>query len=333
MPSETKAYFRGIEKKIIELINESNHSIKIAMAWFTNNDIKDCLINVKTNNPKIQIQIVVDDNWINDKYFLNYKEKFENVGIEIMDKATKRFLHSKFLVIDGKTTLIGSYNYSKKANINLEHIGVIKCPDFSSNHLRIFNFITDSNYIDENIKLLYEFPKFTQKILSTYYSFNKIEYRKYKDKIEIGDCFTHENGIYDEIKYYPGLIFNPCVSKIGFEKPENSEFQIPIKKEMIKSWTEGRNENLIIESYRGDEENYHLINGELEKNRIGVENYFKRKMEKTFKYIELKKLIESKVDIILEDDLWLNNFEPFLKKEQIEILFEKLEKIEEKNWW
>ena len=36
MNIEPKAYFNGIEKKIIENIGEASSTIKIAMAWFTN---------------------------------------------------------------------------------------------------------------------------------------------------------------------------------------------------------------------------------------------------------------------------------------------------------
>lgn len=330
------AYFKGIEKKIIEMIRRSNYSIKIAMAWFTNSDIKDCLIEVKKSNPNIEIIIVVDDNEINKKYFLNSKSAFEDVGIKIKSKVSGRFLHNKFMVIDEMITITGSYNYSKKANLNLENIVVVECSDFSSNYSRVFEFLTNNQYIDENIQLLFDNPIFAQQIISTYYAFEKKEYLKFKNKIEIGDCFTHENGFYDEIKYYPGLIFNPKVLTYGYKKPEFFEFSIPVEKDMIKSWVESRNMNLILESFRGDEENYHLINDELEKSEKALEIYFKRKVERTYRYSKLKELIEAKIDIILEDDLWLNNFEPFLSKRLIEEIFEKIEVKEDKennDWW
>ncbi len=75
---------------------------------------------------------------------------------------------------------------------------------------------------------------------------------------------------------------------------------------------ENRNLDLVLESFRGDEENYHLINNELEKGAEEIESYFKRKLEKTYLYTELKMLIDGSVYIILEDELWTNNFEPFM---------------------
>lgn len=333
MKGEPKAYFKGIEKKLIELISNSDNMIKIAMAWFTNNDIKDSLIQRKQSKPEIEIIIVVDDNHINDKYFSNYESKFSEVGIKIEKKTSNRFLHNKFMILDKSITVTGSYNYSKKANTNLENIVVIHSEGFSSYYSRIFEFLTNSNYVDGNIKLLLENQRFAQELLSTYYEFNKTEYLKYKEKIDMGDCFTHDNGMYDEIKYSPGLIFNPKIILSDYQKSEFFEFEIPVNKSMIKYWVESRNMNLILDSFRGDEEHYHLINGELEKNEQAVEHFFKRKLENTYQYAELKKMIENGVDIILEDDLWINNFAPFINKKLVEEIFEKIEKIEEKNWW
>ena len=136
--------------------------------------------------------------------------------------------------------------------------------------------------------------------------------------------------MYDEIHYCPGLIFNPKIAQ-NYQKSEFFEFSIPVDKKKIKNWVESRNTHLILDSFQGDEENYHLINGELEKNEQAVVSYFKRKMEKTYRYPKLKKLVEDGVDIIIEDDLWINNFEPFINKELAEKIFDKIEIIDKTN--
>ena len=254
MDSEPKAYTTGIEKKLIEYIGGANQSIKIAMAWFTNKAIKDCLIRRKRDNQNVNIEIVVDENEVNRKYFFDYKSKFNEVEILIKKKADKRFLHHKFMIIDGRTTITGSYNYSKKAESNLENIIVVHSEKISSYYSRIFKFFTEVDYFDENIKLLLDYPDFAQKIISTYYDFTKSEYLKYKDKIEIGNCFTHENGMYNEIKYSSGLIFNPKFKHDKDIKPELYEFDLPIDKEIIKHWIENRNFNLLIDYYNGKED-------------------------------------------------------------------------------
>lgn len=324
MGKDPKAFFSGIEKKLIELIDESEKSIKIAMAWFTSPEIKNCLTQKKISNPSIEISIVVDDNDINKDYFFNSKSEFEKVGIEIREKVIDRFLHHKFMVIDEFIVITGSYNYSKRANSSLENIVVINSSKLGSNYSRIFEFLTNSNYLDENVQLLFDNPRFAQKIISTYYQFDEGEYFKYKDKIEIGDCYTHFNGMYNEIAYNPGLVFNSILSKRNYLDGRSFEFNPPIKKENIKNYLKDRNESIILDSFEGEEESYHLINGELEKNEKSIQKYFKRKMEKTYRYPKLERLVKDGVDIILEDDLWVNNFEPFLSKELIEKIFDNI---------
>ena len=98
--NKVNMYHTNIEAILVENISNANDSIIIIMAWFTSKVIKDALITVKTKKPKINIKIVVDTNEINDKYFLNYKDKFESIGIQIFKKVNNSFLHDKILVID-----------------------------------------------------------------------------------------------------------------------------------------------------------------------------------------------------------------------------------------
>jgi len=330
MIAEPKVFFKGIEKKLMEYISSTEKSLYIAMAWFTNKDIKESLISLKKTNPDVVIEIVVDDNYINDNYFSNTESDFKSIGIKIQKNLTGRFLHNKYMVIDDKTTITGSYNYSKKANWNLENIIVVDSSNLSNYYFRLFQFLTNGNYKDENILLLFDYPEFAQSIISTYYNFSKKEYNKFKEKIEIGDCFTHDNGLGDSLSYHPGLVFN---EKVKWNKEITSEFELPINKEIIKNWIESENMNLTLDYYRGKEELYHLINDELKENTKSLEVAFKRKIEKIIPSDDIKELIENKVNIIIEDDLWLMNFEPFINKEIINEVFGKIKPIENKNWW
>lgn len=330
MIAEPKAYIKGIEKKIIEFIDSTEKSLHIAMAWFTNKDIKESLIILKKKNPNIIIEVVVDENYINDKYFSNTLHDFNSSGIKIHKNLTGRFLHNKYMIIDQKTTITGSYNYSKKANWNLENIIVVNSTSLSDYYLRLFEFITKTDYKDENIILLFEYPEFAQQIISTYYSFSKKEYNKYKYKIEIGDCFTHDNGLGDSLKYYPGLIFN---KKIKYNKEVTSEFDLPVNKDIIKNWIDNENRKLTLDFYQGKEELYHLISDELEENTKSLEIAFKRKIEKVIPAEDIRILIKDKVNIIIEDDLWLMNFEPFINKDLINEIFEQIKPLEKNNLW
>ena len=57
-------------------------------------------------------------------------------------------------------------------------------------------------------------------------------------------------------------------------------------------------------------------------------------MEKTYSYEKLNNIVKNGVDIILEDDLWLNNFEPFLNQKLTETIFMNMDKVKKRkeNW-
>lgn len=330
MIAEPKVFFKGIEKKLIECISSTEKSLYIAMAWFTNKEIKESLIALKKKKPDVIIEIVVDDNFINDNHFSNTETEFKAVGIIIKKNVTGIFLHHKYMISDHKTTITGSYNYSKKANWNLENIIVVNSSNVSNYYFRLFQFLTNENYKDENILLLFDYPEFAQSIISTYYNFTKKEYNKFKEKIEFGDCFTYDNGLGDSLSYYPGLVFN---QKVKWNKEITSEFELPINKEIIKNWIESENVNLTLDFYRGKEDLYHLINDELKENIESLEIAFKRKIDKIISSDNIEDLIKNEVNIIIEDDLWLMNFEPFINKEIINEVFEKIKPTENNIWF
>lgn len=323
---KVRTYHNCIEDIIIENIQKSNKEILIAMAWFTSNEIKNALIDLKDSNPSVDIQIVVDDNAINEKYFLNYLKIFQQRGIVIHKKRVPNFLHNKFMIVDKKTTLMGSYNYSKKARTNKENIAVIRSKKISSNYSRIFRFLTDENYIDPNIQLLLKYPEFAQKLLSTYYKFTKTEFNKYKQKIAYGACYTHDNGFCDEISYSAGFIFNPKV--LISAKNIDSEFPLPINKKMIKEWLSCRNINLVLDSYAdSDHSNYQYIDDDIKESQRNLKKYFKRKLKSTYKTKKIEKLINQNIDIIIEDRLWCDNFELFLNKRIVNLIFDNIDII------
>lgn len=310
METKQKSYFENIEPLIINRILSAEVSIYIAVAWFTSTPIKDALLRAKDKRQEIIIEVIVDDNEVNKKYFLNTQNEFLNAGIIIQKNWKRDFLHRKFMVIDGHTTLTGSYNYTRKAKFNAENLNETIDINFARVHIRVFKRMTDESYFDENMQLLLDYPLFAQKLLSTYFPFKKMQYIRYKNKIVIGDCFTHNVGDYDQLTYYPGFIFN---KKYKFDKKLiNNEFALPISKSVVKNWIGSRNQMLIIDSYREYPEYYHEINDRLEENEKSFEEFYKIRLESTYTYQQLKMHIERDVDIIVEERLWPDNFGLFL---------------------
>lgn len=314
-----QSYFTNIETVLIDRIKSANVSVRIIMAWLTSPPIINALINLKIKKQQVEIEIVVDSNDINSKYFLQYEDSFVKVGIKILRQKNEKFLHQKIMVIDHKIVILGSYNYTRKARSNRENIAVIQNDVFAATHSRYFDFLTKENYVDENIKLLYKYPEFAKGIVCAYYDFTREEFKKYKDKIVTGTCFTHENGQYDEIQYSPGFIFN---KKVKYMKnlPEQ-EFPVPINKERIKGWIKSRNEDLIFEYYRLNQDQLDSIGDDLDKNEEAVERFYSAKIESTYSLAELESQVQKEVDVIVKDNVWQQNFELFLDKNTVKQLF------------
>ena len=55
-----QAYFNQIRKKIIEEINNSNKDIIIAVAWFTQHDLFDAIINALERGVNISLILIKD---------------------------------------------------------------------------------------------------------------------------------------------------------------------------------------------------------------------------------------------------------------------------------
>lgn len=117
---QTEAIFENISERIIKEIDSAQHSIYIAVAWFTNRKIFEKLL-TKTESCKIQIIISNDD--INNNSFIDFDilEK-KNGKIFKVGNGDSELMHNKFCVIDYNTIITGSYNWSYKAENNFENI-------------------------------------------------------------------------------------------------------------------------------------------------------------------------------------------------------------------
>jgi len=111
-----------IKKRIITEIQNANHSIFVAMAWFTDRDIANEIIDAKTRN--LTVDIILSSNAQNE----TVKQMFKSKGISIHAFETgdeRGMMHHKFCLIDGRISINGSYNYSYNASTNnVENIQV-----------------------------------------------------------------------------------------------------------------------------------------------------------------------------------------------------------------
>lgn len=137
-------YFQDIEYHLIKHLSESKERVLIAVAWFTNLNISRALIELK----HVDIDIVLDDNEINQKSSAVKDLMNNSIQVSLIKDLHKNYylMHHKFCVIDNKTILTGSYNWTKNANTNDENLAVISDKDIATSYNIEFSKIKNKKY-------------------------------------------------------------------------------------------------------------------------------------------------------------------------------------------
>ncbi len=106
---------------VINWISRANQSIEIAIYSFTLDSIGDALI--EAHDRGVKVRVIMERDQVN-----RYSEysKLKAAGIEVKLDGNDRLMHNKFVVIDEKIVLTGSYNFTKSADeYNDENLLVI----------------------------------------------------------------------------------------------------------------------------------------------------------------------------------------------------------------
>ena len=117
----TKAYFIGIEKQIANIIETANNRIYVAVAWFTNQRLFDCLYSAIGRG--VEVKALILDDAINRNVFSGLDfGKLSNAGAHIrFSDSRKGTMHNKFCIVDN-TIITGSFNWTSQASNNDENI-------------------------------------------------------------------------------------------------------------------------------------------------------------------------------------------------------------------
>ncbi len=130
--------FENIRRQIIEKIQAAKYMILISVAWFTDPVLFQELI--KKKQQRLIIEICLDDCDKNHDADFSLEEHFPVYWITVQSQF-KNIMHEKFCVIDLYTSIHGSYNWTKAANYNKEHICIDK------------NYSTAATFADEFMRL------------------------------------------------------------------------------------------------------------------------------------------------------------------------------------
>lgn len=112
-----------IQNVIQQELFAANHSIKICVAWFTNDLLFQPLLPKLKDGVEIDIILNKDDINLSVTNKIDF-EKFKQMGGRLHWNTSKKLLHHKFCIIDGRIVIAGSYNWTNKAEYNHEDITV-----------------------------------------------------------------------------------------------------------------------------------------------------------------------------------------------------------------
>lgn len=125
---QTEAIFDGIADRIYLEIEKAQSSIYIAVAWFTNQNLFNIMLQKAQQG--VTVQLMLSNDHINQQSRIDYDQL--NIGSSaayLIGDGKQDLMHNKFCIIDNDTVINGSYNWSYKAEKNHENILITKGDD------------------------------------------------------------------------------------------------------------------------------------------------------------------------------------------------------------
>ncbi|KAF0249506.1 MAG: hypothetical protein FD167_1090 [bacterium] len=139
-----EVYCEKIQPVIIKHLDSAQFSIWVAVAWFTDKVLFQKL--KEKRDQGVVISLIIDDNEVNTNSNLKHETVFHTIKVT-PESSPNNLMHHKFFIIDLKTVVTGSYNWTKAAAYNNENI-------LSTNRTKIVE-----KYAQEFIKLRKEYKK------------------------------------------------------------------------------------------------------------------------------------------------------------------------------
>ena len=142
---QARAFFspgQSCREAIITEIREANEHIDICVFTISDNEIAEAII--AAHGKGLPIRIVTD----NDKLFDRGSDirLLKQNGLDIKVDNTRHHMHHKFMIIDGRRVLTGSYNWTRSAaEYNQENIIISSEPgavkDYSTEFNRLWSIL------------------------------------------------------------------------------------------------------------------------------------------------------------------------------------------------
>lgn len=139
---QTEAIFKHIAARLESELAQAQHSIYIAVAWFTRRELFDVLLDKAQQG--IAVHLLVSNDAINQNGQLPFEELNQGQSSALLvGDHEYDLMHNKFCVIDENIVITGSYNWSYKAeNSNHENVVIITDDkELAAQYIKQFNYI------------------------------------------------------------------------------------------------------------------------------------------------------------------------------------------------
>lgn len=118
-PTVNQAHFQDIQQQILNALERAKVSIRVVVAWITNDVLVQKL--KEKYDEGLDVQIAYYDDDINARYGVD----FGNIPIHPLRAQRGGTMHNKFCVLDNQCVITGSYNWSNNAEFrNDENITI-----------------------------------------------------------------------------------------------------------------------------------------------------------------------------------------------------------------
>lgn len=126
--AEIQVYFSpkgGCTDAVVENLNKATNTVLVQAYSFTSAPIAKALVDAQKRG--VKVRVILDKSQRTEKY--SEADFLLHEGVPTWIDAKHAIAHNKIMVIDGKTILTGSFNFTKAAEIdNAENLLVIQDP-------------------------------------------------------------------------------------------------------------------------------------------------------------------------------------------------------------
>ncbi len=120
---------------IISLIDSAQQSVLVAVFSFTSNPLADALIRAHQRGVEVRVVIEMEQANVRGSEY----ERLRSAGVAVRLDGNSDLMHHKFMVVDGRVVVTGSYNWSAAAeDRNDENIVVIYGEEIAALYSREF---------------------------------------------------------------------------------------------------------------------------------------------------------------------------------------------------